>query len=224
MTEQSVSIAGLSAALVAAQADLTNPPKDSVNPHFKSKFADLATVRNVVVPALHRHGLAVTQLITSLDGKPALATQLVHTSGEWLRCTSPLVPVKQDPQGYGAAATYLRRYSLQAIAGVCADDDDDGHHASAPPRQQPARPPAAVAKPPAGGGNPPGRATADDLHRLAEQCCKLAGGLPDDIFDELWAAAKWSAAGLDALTPDDLAKGKAWLGKKLAALQQSARN
>jgi hypothetical protein len=114
---------------------MKNPPKDAVNPHFKSRYADLATVRDTVVPVMAKHGLAVMQLPCDVDGLPALTTLVVHTSGEWVETTILLRPTKNDPQGVGSALTYMRRYALQSIAGVAADDDDDGNAGSHHPAQ-----------------------------------------------------------------------------------------
>lgn len=133
---RSPSVGALATELAKAQAEMKNPPKDSVNPHFKSRYADLATVRDTVVPVLARHGLAVLQLPCEMDGEPALTTLLVHTSGEWVETTIKLRPGKSDPQGVGSALTYARRYALQAVAGVAAEDDDDGHAGSQRPQQQ----------------------------------------------------------------------------------------
>jgi hypothetical protein len=133
---RSESIAALAAAMCKAQAELKNPPKDSVNPHFKSRYADLATVRDVIVPVLARHGLAVMQFPSDLAGAPALTTVLTHTSGEFIESTARLNPVKSDPQGVGSALTYMRRYTLLGLAGVAAEDDDDGHAATHRPQQQ----------------------------------------------------------------------------------------
>jgi len=140
MVEQSATVSKLFAAVVAAGGELRNPPKDSVNPHFKSRYADLATVLDTVRPVLARHKLAVVQMPTEMDGGPGLATTLVHESGEWMRATVRLYPGKQDPQGIGSALTYARRYGLQAVLGIAADDDDDGAAGSrpAPAKAQPA--------------------------------------------------------------------------------------
>lgn len=155
MIQQSESVGHLFAALVAAQAEMRNPPKDSVNPHFKSRFADLATVLDTVKPVLARHKLGVIQLPCEVEGVgPALTTMLVHASGEYVRGTIALRPAKQDPQGVGAAMTYARRYGLQAVLGITADDDDDGHHASRPPQQKQHAPP------------PKKRPTNDELRAL----------------------------------------------------------
>ena len=140
MIEQSESIVKLAAAMVAASGELKNPPKDSVNPHFKSRFADLATVIDTVKPTLTRHKLAVIQLPTESNGLPALATMLMHESGEWIRTTVLLCAVKTDPQGIGSAITYARRYGLQAALNITADDDDDGHQGSQPAKPQQQKP------------------------------------------------------------------------------------
>ena len=141
MLTQSETVGKLFSALVAAQAEMRNPPKDSINPHFKSRFADLATVLDTVKPVLARHKLGVIQMPCEVDGiGPGLATMLIHESGEFVRGVIALRPAKSDPQGVGAAMTYARRYGLQAVLGITADDDDDGNHASKPaqPKQQPA--------------------------------------------------------------------------------------
>lgn len=136
---RSPSITALAVAMAKAQAEMKNPPKDSVNPHFKNRYADLATVRASVVPVMLSHGLTVMQFPCDLDDAPALTTLLVHSSGEWVETTMRLRPTKADPQGVGSALTYLRRYSLLAITGLVADDDDDGNAASRPTQQAPAQ-------------------------------------------------------------------------------------
>jgi hypothetical protein len=133
---RSVGIGQLAAALAKAQGELKNPPKDSINPHFKSRYADLATVRDVVMPVLSRCGLSVVQMPCDVNNEPALTTVLMHVSGEWVESTMRTRPTKSDPQGLGSALTYARRYSLQSIVGVAADDDDDGAAGSRPVQQQ----------------------------------------------------------------------------------------
>lgn len=135
--EQSPTVTKLFAALVAAQSEMRNPPKDSINPHFKSRFADLATVLDTVKPVLAKHKLAVVQLPCEVESVgPGLSTMLIHESGEYVRSTIGLRPAKTDPQGVGAALTYARRYGLQAVLGITADDDDDGNQASRQPQQR----------------------------------------------------------------------------------------
>ena len=122
----------LAEALAAAQLEIADPQKDAVNPHFRSRYADLATVLKTVRPVLARHGLAITQTTQILDGALVLVTRL-HWKDEELAGYYPISPTKADPQGYGSALTYARRYTIQAIVGVAADDDDDGNAASAAP-------------------------------------------------------------------------------------------
>jgi hypothetical protein len=132
----SPTIANLAIALNKAQAELKNPTFDSTNPHFKSKFASLAAVRESVIPVLNKHGLAIAQFPKSTDGTAGCVNRLMHVSGEWLEeeCLLPLD--KNNAQGAGSAVTYARRYSLQAIAGVVADEDDDANAASAPVKKK----------------------------------------------------------------------------------------
>jgi hypothetical protein len=112
---------------------MKNPPKDGENPHFKSRFATLAGVRDAVLPVLSKHGLSVIQSTGSGERGPSVTTLLLHASGQWVECDPLCLPaVKQDPQAYGSALSYARRYSLMALAGVVGDDDDDGQAASKP--------------------------------------------------------------------------------------------
>ena len=98
--------------------------KDSVNPHFKSKYADLAEVLNTVRPVFASCGLSFVQMPSFLDGVVSVETMLVHESGEWISETASSPITKQDAQGVGSAITYLRRYSLAAFAGIAQEDDD----------------------------------------------------------------------------------------------------
>lgn len=127
-----VPTAAIAKAFAAAQAELQNPAFDSTNPHFKSKFASLATVRNTVIPVLAKHGIALVQELQTVDGGVSCTTHLYHESGESLHFGPLTIPAtKSDAHGYGSAATYSRRYSLMAVAGVVGDDDDDANAAVA---------------------------------------------------------------------------------------------
>jgi hypothetical protein len=114
-------------ALTQAQGELRNPPKDSINPHYKNRYADLATVLDTIRPVLAKHKMAVMQIPCTVDGSECLATMLVHESGEFIRATTRLNQIKNDPQGIGSAMTYARRYGLQSLLAIAADDDDDGN-------------------------------------------------------------------------------------------------
>jgi hypothetical protein len=127
----------LAEALAEAQGAMTHAKKEQVNPFFttkdkKASYADLPAVIDAAKPHLKANGLAVVQA-TDFDesGNQMLITTLTHKSGQWMRGYYPLKPVKQDPQGYGSALTYGRRYTFSAIVGVASsDEDDDGNAAS----------------------------------------------------------------------------------------------
>lgn len=127
---RSETINELAAALSKAQAELRNPAFDSTNPHFKSKFASLAGVRDTITPVLVKHGLSVSQLATNdHEGRPCVETMLMHSSGQWISSTLAVPVAKADAHGAGSAITYARRYSLMAIVNVVGDEDDDGNQA-----------------------------------------------------------------------------------------------
>jgi hypothetical protein len=111
------------------QGEVENATKGSVNPHFKSKYADLAEVLNTVRPVLAANGLSVIQSPSFDGGICHVTTTIAHSSGGYISGTMSCVPAKQDGQGIGAATTYLRRYSLAAVCGV-AQEDDDGNTAA----------------------------------------------------------------------------------------------
>lgn len=149
---KSEGIAKLSDALAKAQAEVTGAAKDSENPHFKSKYADLASIWDACRVALSKNGLAVVQLAESDGDKATVVTLLTHSSGEWIKGRITLKPVKADAQGIGSALTYGRRYGLAAMVGV-APEDDDGNAAS---REQPGKAPpvrAVAAKPTTNGSH-----------------------------------------------------------------------
>ena len=127
---QSESINELAAALAKAQGRIKGALKDTSNPFFKSKYADLASVWEACRSALSENGLSVVQT-TTCDNPESVTveTQLIHSSGQWIRGCLTMRPAKSDPQGIGSTITYARRYGLAAIVGV-APEDDDGNAAS----------------------------------------------------------------------------------------------
>ena len=129
--QKSESIAGLAAALAKAQGQMKGAVKDSANPFFKSKYADLASVVEAIRSAFAANGLSYVQSVEPSDkDEVRVKTTILHSSGEWIGCGVLALPVsKADAQGYGSALTYARRYSLSAAVGV-APEDDDGNAAT----------------------------------------------------------------------------------------------
>jgi hypothetical protein len=121
-----------SAAFVRAQAGFGAALKTSTNPHFRSRYADLSACVEAVIDSLHKNGFALMQKTHECESGVAVETILMHESGEQISGGIFRVPAsKQDPQGYGSALTYARRYSLMAVCGI-APEDDDGNAASKP--------------------------------------------------------------------------------------------
>lgn len=116
-------------ALIAAQKAMGPAVKTAFNPHYKTRYVDLEGAWEACREALWANGLTVIQTTILVEGQARLITTLVHESGEWVESEYPLRPVKDDPQGLGAAMSYARRYSLMAIVGL-APEDDDGQTAS----------------------------------------------------------------------------------------------
>jgi len=112
-------------ALVAAQAKITFATKDSTNPHFKNRYADLQSVIEAIKGPLNENGIAFIQTPSKSEaGLLSLTTMLIHTSGQFIMDTATIPLPKNDPQGYGSALTYGRRYGLAAICGLFQADDD----------------------------------------------------------------------------------------------------
>jgi len=142
---QSTEINELAKALVSAQAEFSAVPKGSVNPFFKSKYAALPDVVASAGPVLAKHGLAVSQHITTNDqGADMLITYVLHSSGQFIAHGMILHLPKSDPQGQGSAVTYARRYSYMSALGLVADEDDDGNKASQPKPAPKAKEPTAL--------------------------------------------------------------------------------
>lgn len=129
--QQSEQVGALAEAIAKAQAEMQNAVKDATNPHFKSKYATLASVVDASVRVLARHGVATAQSCEVTEAGVNCITQLTHAvSGQWQR-GSVLIPVAgRTAQAVVSACTYARRTGLAAAACIAADDDDDGNAAS----------------------------------------------------------------------------------------------
>lgn len=131
---KSDSLAKLAPALLKAQKNMGAALKDAKNPFFKSKFADLNSVIDAAIPVLNEQGIVVLQSPTTVDtfasgrgadSKPVIETILLHESGEYISSVTDIVCAKaNDPQAYGSAVSYARRYGLQATVTLKATDDD----------------------------------------------------------------------------------------------------
>ena len=120
----------IASAFVKAKREFGPALKQSLNPHLKNKYADLGACLEAVEDALLNNGIALLQETSDDTTGVTVETVFLHESGESMRCGKLHVPAsKQDPQGYGSALTYARRYSLITACGI-APEDDDGNASS----------------------------------------------------------------------------------------------
>lgn len=133
-------IKNIALALLKAQSEMSNPVKGSNNPYFKSKYADLNSVREATIPILNAHGIVVLQPMVNIDGRNFVNTILLHESGETIESFTEIIYAKtNDAQAQGSGITYARRYGLQSLVCVGADDDD-GNAASNPQKKPDKKP------------------------------------------------------------------------------------
>lgn len=128
--EKSESIKELACALNKAQGEMQKAHKKSENPYFNSSYANLSEVLTCVKEAFTSNGLSFTQMPSFDSGIAYVETLIMHNSGEWISSIAGSPLSKQNPQGIGDATTYLRRYSLAAVAGLAQQDDDGNSNSS----------------------------------------------------------------------------------------------
>lgn len=134
---QSQELDQLATALSLAQGEIKDADKSSVNPHLKSKYADLAEVLQTVRPVLSKHGLSVVQGVSYSDKQVHVKTRLLHKSGQYIEDMISIPIQKEDAQGVGSGTTYGRRYGLAAMLGISQDDDDGESIKTAKGKQEP---------------------------------------------------------------------------------------
>lgn len=193
--------AALFEALAKAHSELTNPTRNAhVTVRMKNggtynfKYATLDSILDLARPILARHGLAIVQSLNTDGQKIRLDTYITHASGQWIKAQAPINPVEDGIKELGSAITYIRRYSLTALLGLCADEDDDGsaahgHQSTQAPRSgnqapKPSTPPPAQ---PASKGDQATQAQQKALFGLGK-ALGLAG--KDDLLKALngWLA------------------------------------
>jgi len=130
----------IATALVKAQKAFQPALKTSLNPHFRSKYADLSACVEAVIDALNANGIFLLQKNYDCPDGVMVETVFVHESGEMLECGIVHFPAsKKDSQGYASALTYARRYSLMSACGIAPEDDDGNAASKSVPRITPTR-------------------------------------------------------------------------------------
>lgn len=183
----------IAAAFIKAKRAFGPALKDKNNPAFRSKYADLGACIDAVEDALLANGIAFIQETFEDATGVTVETVFLHESGESIRCGRLHVPAsKQDPQGYGSALTYARRYSLITACGI-APEDDDGNAAS--------RTPTAAGKPAVVAKAPPASAAAEklDMSPKARALRIVSGVAGGDAAGAATAVAGWDDQTRDAV-------------------------
>ena len=257
----SESITEISAALAKALPEIQNATKDADNPAYRSSYATLNSVMDAVKPPRFEHGVVVIQGPGWRDGIVTVTTRFLHESGEWIE-TEAGAPVAHrwervdgevtdkgpDAQTAGSAISYLRRYSLAAMAGITQEDDDgnaaSGRAGQSAPSRKPASKPSDgdLACPTCSG--PMWDNRADELSavnggkrpdlKCRDKACDTAiwlGSVRDDLKRDL-ESATWAeiltddqrnqlqkAIELYKEHPDKLLKGVDWLRRKMTEAQ-----
>lgn len=128
----SENITEISKAMNVAQKEMRPAAKDSTNPHFRSKYSDLASVMDAIREPVGNNGLSIWQDATLDETGVNITTRIVHVSGQWVEFGPLTIPLgKRDAHAVGSACSYGKRYALCAALGVVSDDDDDGNKAVA---------------------------------------------------------------------------------------------
>lgn len=188
--KHSETLGKIATALVAAQGEIKAVAKDSINPHFKNRYASLDALTDYARPVLAKHGLALVQgaaVPETHEGHlvgMVIETTLIHSSGEWISTAIPIPVDKPSAQGAGSGVSYGRRYGLAALLALTTDEDDDGETASnyAPAKASaPAPAPARTAP-----ASAPRQAAAAAIGALAEvpSCKKCGGAMWDNRLDK----------------------------------------
>ena len=171
----------IAAAFVKAKRDFGPALKDKTNPAFRSKYADLGACIDAVEDALLANGIAFIQETFEDATGVTVQTVFLHESGEAIHCGKLHVPAsKQDPQGYGSALTYARRYSLCAACGI-APEDDDGNAASKPKAVE------TKAKTDANSAAELAKQIEAEAEKNARNCAFVMSGWEKKKLDGIWA-------------------------------------
>jgi hypothetical protein len=136
--QTSPTIGKFAEALSKAQGVMKAASKDAENPHFKSKYSDLAAIVGACREALSANGIAILQGVSADEALVTVTTTLAHSSGEWVSSALTARARDASPQSIGSVTSYCKRYGLAALAGVVSDEDDDAEAAQGRPKSKPA--------------------------------------------------------------------------------------
>jgi hypothetical protein len=189
----SAQVAELFSALAKCQAEIQNPQRNAENPFFKSSYADLTAIWDVVRGPLSQNGLSISQFPGREGDEVLLTTVLAHESGQYIISRMAMTPEKDNPHGQASCITYMRRFALAAATGCApAGEDDDGNSAVQPPRQQSAPDPAPVEN---GGNGKRGRKSNSE--KLRERLIKIGINSKEDADLIIWFSTNGELLSID---------------------------
>lgn len=192
-----MSIANLLKSLAQVQFELKPLHKDIPNDHFRYKYAGLDQVFEAIKPAFHKHGLVVIQSVKGDFDRPLLETTICHVeSSENVSSTTPLYMKNQDPQSFGSAMTYMRRYALMGLIGLTATDEDDDGQSATIERTQGPPPPKVQSHAPRTQAQPAARTQETPVNHAPRP-----NGISDAQLKRLYAigkSAKWTSIEIDS--------------------------
>lgn len=208
-------------ALAAAQGEIDNAPLNQTNPHFRSRYADLAAIRDAVIPALSKHGIALVQVIEIREYGPAIITRLLK--GEDVIESECPIAVGQTykPQEFGSACTYARRYSMAAICGIAAEEDDDANAAQDASKNAPASKPAQAKR---GNGKPAADPAAQQAKFFTRDNLRIPVPTTKDGGDTDWQGWEGKMRKACDAAPDADAVNRLWQdnGDALGRLKEAS--
>lgn len=114
-------------AIYLVKKELEAVKKNSKNPFFKNKYANLNDHLDMVEPLLEKNGCFLIQPTQTTLGTESTysETLIIHAeSGQFIGGSMALLVGKPDMQQLGAAATYARRFVLSGLLAMKAEDDD----------------------------------------------------------------------------------------------------
>jgi hypothetical protein len=188
----SENIIEISKAMNLAQREMRPAIKDSTNPHFRSKYSDLASVMDAIREPIGNNGLSIWQDATLEDMGVSVTTRIVHVSGQWVEFGPLTIPIgKKDAHAVGSACSYGKRYALCAALGVVSDDDDDGNKAVASHEKKRV---ADVVKPIQDNAKTISKEQQTELNKIIDQC---SPPFQQKIWDRLAALGIQSSADMD---------------------------
>lgn len=220
----SSSIGQLAKALATANTHITNPRLDSVNPHYRNRYASLGAILNAVRIPLATNGLALVQTVCTDNGVVAVETTLLHVSGEWMAETVSMpFPERGTVQQLGSLVTYLRRYSAAAVCGIVGEEDDDGEQDRQAPRES-HRPAAAPQAAPKAAPAPRPIATVEAPTTPAKAATPPADEYPDEWEGEVTILRVAERKGKPIAIQFDGPHGKAWMTTDVMEYVQFAKD